>query len=160
VIPLKTRLNVLRGDYHYGRSVLPAKYTAKQYLVLSDTRIEFDNSEYRFWGVDVVNNVPSVVVCRYCASSSFSKAFRDAHNEDTGCFGKLVGAYNLLRKDMVCVICNMRTKNTEWGVPLCKDGDCIDKWCHEDFTPEALEAALQLTKTIYVTGDSDDGSTL
>lgn len=160
VTSLHPKLRVLSGDYRYGKSILPTRYTEKQYLVLDDPRLEFDNAEYRFWGVDVVNNYPSVVVCRCCGSSSFAKSFRDKHNEDTGCFKKLIEAYRLLLLDMRCVMCDKQTNNTEWGVPLCKNGECIDQWCHEDYSPRALEEALNLTKTRFITGGNDDGSTL
>lgn len=104
----------------------------------------FADWEYRFWAVELstVNGEP-MTECRCCRSVFGNTQSRRAHGAVQGCFKKLTNAYDLLLKDMVCPICNMRSYKSKWGVPLCSPA-CSLAWCAAEAQPDALTAALQL----------------
>jgi hypothetical protein len=115
----------------------------KEPLVQVKTLVGWDNWEYRFWAADVNEGSCVVCECRACGSMFGGQPGRSLHLANFGCAKKLVAAYKLLLKDRRCVICNEKTGNASWGVPLCTDA-CVNKWKHEESQPAPLVAALHL----------------
>ena len=111
-------------------------------IVVSDTHMDFDNEEYRFWGVEVQREKPVIATCRFCQTMQYSKTARKTHIKDKQCTTKLIKVYSLLLRDSKCVICNKQTNGSKWGVPLCEIGLCMDLWCHDEACPPELENAI------------------
>lgn len=104
----------------------------------------FDGWEYRFWSLVSFANGTIVAECRACGNIvGRSQDARKIHAGTGGCFKRLVAAFQLLRKDSRCVICDARTGKEKWGVPLCSSA-CTQAWCETETTPLALESALNL----------------
>jgi hypothetical protein len=111
-------------------------------IVLADSRLLFDNWEYRFWCVDLINFQPQGTECRNCNITFGTMATRRKHNKDKDCFNTLVKAYLLLLRDKRCVVCDNITTHDAWGVPLCKGTICAHNWMHLNAQPTALTNAL------------------
>lgn len=104
----------------------------------------FDGWEYRFWSLLSFDHGTITAECRACGNIvGNSQEARKLHSATGGCFKKLVAAFQLLRKDKRCVICDARTSKEKWGVPLCSTA-CTQAWCETETTPAALLFALQL----------------
>lgn len=113
-------------------------------IVLSDKKLLFDNWEYRFWAVEVINYMPQCSECRCCRKVFGNVMTRRKHPGEHDCFKKLVLAYELLLRDMKCAICDNRTYNKAWGVPLCAETKCRNAWMHLEAQPTSLLQALTL----------------
>jgi hypothetical protein len=138
-------------DPAYPRS-LPTIYRGtpmRQYennnLVVIDRDINFQNWEYRFWALEPHKDIPAVAICRGCEQIEHREDMRRKHHRQDKCTTKLVEAYKLLLRDMRCVVCDTKVNNSEWGVPMCKVGQCLGLW-KENSTPEALALALALVE--------------
>jgi hypothetical protein len=104
----------------------------------------FMHWEYRFWAATLSEDKLSTIgECRACGAVLSSEKGRRLHGADMGCSGKLTDAYKLLLKDSICVICNMRSYKTKWGVPICSEA-CNTAWCGVESQPQALTLALAL----------------
>jgi hypothetical protein len=112
--------------------------------VLSDKKLLFDNWEYRFWAVELINYIPQCAECRNCRKVFGNVMTRRNHPSEHDCFKILIGAYELLLKDKKCVVCDKYTHNKAWGVPLCAETKCRNTWMHGDAQPQALLEALTL----------------
>jgi hypothetical protein len=110
----------------------------------------FEHWEYRFWCM--VTWPPSTQIlaeCRACGHlGEQDKAVRQGHMSQGGCAKKLCDAFDLLLRDKLCVICDVRTTRTKWGVPICSSG-CMQAWCEQESQPKALLNALQLVGGQY-----------
>lgn len=104
---------------------------------------------YRFWKVETYPE-GETYTCRRCKGISLSHADRIAHLKGYGCAKTLISAYKLLLRDMRCVICDIRTDNMKWGVPICT-GACERQWCEEEARPLALVNALRLADPTFNT---------
>lgn len=107
-----------------------------------DQKGVFESWEYRFWMMGLINNEP-VCQCRSCGALGGDRTTRKQHHEKGKCTTKLTAAYNLLRRDKICVICDVRTTRGKWGVPICSNG-CEEAWCEVEATPTPLLFALKL----------------
>jgi hypothetical protein len=104
----------------------------------------FDVWEYRFWAATAALDSRSVTAeCRRCLSIFSSGAARRLHTGQNGCAKKLTDAYVLLLRDGMCVICNMKSYQFKFGVPICSKA-CLKAWCEVETQPDALKAALAL----------------
>ena len=100
--------------------------------------------EYRFWAAALSLDERSVTAeCRGCQAVFSNEKARKAHIGDVGCAKRLTEAFKLLLKDKMCVICNMRSYQEKWGVPLCSPA-CVEAWCKVESQPDALKLALGL----------------
>jgi hypothetical protein len=105
---------------------------------------DFLHWEYRFWAAAEMEDGRGVITeCRACQSVFSSSAARKEHLGRMGCSRRLVDAFKLLLKDKMCVICNMRSYQEKWGVPLCSKA-CCEAWCAVEAQPDALKQALTL----------------
>lgn len=106
--------------------------------------IGFDGWEYRFWAAVPSECKRSVIAeCRGCMSVFSDAVARREHIGKMGCSKRLTAAYKLLLRDKLCVICNMRSYQEKWGVPLCSK-TCMTAWASVESQPDALKAALVL----------------
>lgn len=140
----------VRPKPSYTPAVTPlpisAMPTGKVYDDLTLQRMEFDNWEYRFWCADMEDGVRGselVSICRVCSSIFYERVSRQNHLNG-GCSNSLLAAYKLLLLDKKCVVCDTRTSEQKWGVPLCKNQQCHATFKHVDPTPQALSDALDL----------------
>jgi hypothetical protein len=135
----KTRVsNTIDGNvppYHVNNS---------HTIVLSDKTLMFDNWEYRFWAVDLINMTPQAAECRNCSKVFTNVTTRRKHGSEYGCFQLLVKAYEMLLRDRLCLICDQHTSHKVWGVPLCNNTSCLNTWMHLNAQPNALLEALTL----------------
>jgi hypothetical protein len=115
-------------------------------VVLNDPRLLFSNWEYRFWCVECNDAGPLLVTCRTCNASYFHKEGRKTHLNENGCATKLLKAFSLLKRDKLCIVCDTKTTNEEWGVPMCDTNVCKDIFCHEESQSTGLENALIMVK--------------
>jgi|SRR5690242_3145619 len=116
---------------------------------LPKTWREFDRTEYRYWAAAPIDEhrieYGMIYECRACKMMVTGKTARRQHHDERGCTKKLVDAYRRLLPDRKCVICDLYTTKTKFGVPICGDG-CLKIWCEEESQPAALTAALQLVR--------------
>lgn len=123
-------------------------YTAKgfqKHEVYTPSEFEdlFRCWEYRFWAA-VLDKKSVVAECRCCGSIGGQNiAARQLHIAQGGCSKRIIAAYKLLLRDERCVICNNKTHQQAWGVPLCGSG-CKQAWCETEAQPKALADALSL----------------
>jgi len=135
MLPVESNLVACYVRTKYG--VIKGGYTPKEVPGV------FENWEYRFWMCEFNTKNTPIPECRACgAIGPLSAAGRKSHFVG-GCAKKLCKAYELLKKDARCVICDIKTSRTNWGVPLC-EGMCTQKWCESDCQPKSLLNALQL----------------
>jgi len=130
------------GDYgpnlHIMHPLKPSDYVPQTFTGV------FDGWEYRFWSLASYAHGIIVAECRSCGNIvGWSQEARKIHAATGGCFKRLVAAYQLLRKDKRCVVCDARTVKEKWGVPMCSTA-CTQAWCETETTPNALVAALNL----------------
>lgn len=124
----------------FGKVTTTVKVTELDSLVLKG----FDLWEYRFWAAQQSEDNRTVIAeCRGCMSVFSDPIARKEHLGRMGCSKRLCAAYKLLLKDNMCVICNMRSYQEKWGVPLCSKA-CVEAWCKVETQPEPLLAALML----------------
>lgn len=103
----------------------------------------FEGWEYRFWAAQQFST-GVYTECRVCGFESGKTPLeRRHHHEVGGCAKKLTEASKLLLKDMMCVICDMKSHKCKWGIPICSD-TCMQAWCESEAQPKALTAALLL----------------
>lgn len=102
----------------------------------------FGLEEYRFWSMNAAHGA-IIAECRCCGAIVGASPSARKEHAVGGCFKKLVAAYQLLRKDQRCAICDAKTKKEKWGVPLCGNG-CMQAWCEAEPQPDSLFAALNL----------------
>lgn len=106
--------------------------------------VGFDGWEYRFWAAEASECKRTVIAeCRGCGAMFSDAVARREHIGKMGCSIRLTAAYKLLLRDKMCVICNMRSYQEKWGVPLCSKA-CVEAWSSVESQPEALRAALAL----------------
>lgn len=98
-----------------------------------------NGDDHRFWAIDDCGTWE----CRACQTPLWLEADRKIHLANEGCAKKLVAAYELLKRDMRCVICDEHCTMTRWGVPMCIKGNCVERWL-EEAQPMALTYALGL----------------
>ena len=104
----------------------------------------FENWEYRFFARASIGEKSHITECRSCgAITPESRNARQEHHKHGGCAKKLTEAYKLLLRDCRCVICDLRTTKTKWGVPMCSSG-CEQAWCETEASPNCLVGALML----------------
>jgi len=130
------------GDYSWIHKCTWESLREK--IVLQDTTFGFSKMDYRFWCVEVGGNHPITAICRRCNCTLYSPEKRKKHHEMEGCAGILVKAYVLLLRDKLCAICDNKTENSKWGVPLCNNTMCLDAWMHETPQPDCIQNALLL----------------
>lgn len=82
-------------------------------------------NEYRFWRAFEGRGR-----CRQCLKLFDTQKERIAHQKAEGCTRILVDAYDLLLRDMKCVVCDNKTDKSKWGVPLCNNV-CLYRWQFE-----------------------------
>lgn len=132
-------------NYRQSAPVYPASKDFSPF----DIKGVFEGWEYRFWAVSMLESsairAPTVIAeCRACGGVGGQDVIsRRMHSDRGGCCKKLCAAFKLLLRDKICVICNMKTGNQKWGVPLCSSG-CQQAWCEVETQPKALLAALAL----------------
>ncbi len=111
----------------------------------------FEKWEYRFWAMahsGELTRASLIAECRGCGNiGSGDSASRQLHFAKGGCAKRLCAAYKLLLRDKVCVICNAKTSQTKWGVPMCSSA-CQQAWCEIETQPSALTNALALVGEI------------
>ncbi len=111
----------------------------------------FEKWEYRFWAMACTGELTRaslIAECRGCGSiGSGDSSSRQLHFAHGGCAKRLCAAYKLLLRDRMCVICNVKTSHTKWGVPIC-GSTCEQAWCEVETCPSALRLALQLVGEI------------
>lgn len=117
----------------------PAHYQTRQPEL--QARIE-NHDKYRFFAIyeDPTTNTDEYAVCRACGHVCYNEEERRAHLRAQGCAKKLVKAYDFLLRDMKCVICDCKSMQKKWGVPL--HFGCERYWKEDSPTPSALELAL------------------
>lgn len=106
----------------------------------------FEPWEYRFWAMALLDNAPAaaLIECRACGSlQGHTRQARVFHHAQGKCTSKLCEAYKLLLKDERCLICDAKTGQTKYGVPLCSSA-CVQAWCEAEPQPKALMNALLL----------------
>lgn len=117
----------------------PAHYQARQ----AELQAKIENHDkYRFFAiyVDPTTNSGEYSVCRACGHVCYTEDERRAHLRLQGCAKTLVKAYEYLLRDMKCVICDCKTSQKKWGVPL--HFGCERNWQEDSPTPSGLELAL------------------
>jgi hypothetical protein len=91
---------------------------------------DFNNDEFRFW-IGAEPGSGNLCLCRSCRSACYSRAERRAHLKSKGCAIRLVRAYKILldeKPTMKCVVCSSLTNTTVWGIPMCPNGPCMNRW--------------------------------
>jgi hypothetical protein len=106
----------------------------------------FNSSDFRYWSCYIGTEGFAVnVVCRCCGCMRIKGEDRKAHQQISGCAGKLVEAYKLLNLDKKCIVCDEPTRNQEWGIPICGE-TCKRGWCFFSVQQAALKDALMLVE--------------
>lgn len=105
---------------------------------------EWQHWEYRFWAAELRDNKPVMGMCRCCGDAVQTYQNRRMHGAKSGCNQFLVNAYKLLLLDKLCVMCDTKTKNQKWGIPLCSNG-CILEFLYKAFRPKILTEALRIS---------------
>lgn len=147
--------------YHYQhapREVLPAIYPyprKNDQIATGNLAIE----EYRFW-VGVKDKGLKYAMCRCCRKSTYGRDDRLAHFADPiyqingdQCTVRLTAAYKILLEIDECVVCRKkRYKQQKWGVPLCEQKICIEKWMFgtDQFDALGVQMELQRKKAIFL----------
>lgn len=134
-----------KQDHSNRWGIRKPTYTDSENIVLADITMDFSHWEFRFWGVGIVGVTPTVCECRGCGHTCVTKPSRKAHLGTSGCTTKIIGAYKLLLRDSRCVICDQKTSNTSFGVPLCIQGGCYGDFLHQESQPRALAEALNIS---------------
>jgi hypothetical protein len=80
--------------------------------------------------------------CRRCDFTAKTEVQRRTHK---GCHKPLELAYAALLKDKRCVICDVTTNHTSWGLPICIDIACVEKWKFDMTMNKNVRAALRVT---------------
>lgn len=110
----------------------------------------FEGWEYRFWSMNTWLSPSAkygkgiITECRGCGTvGSTEQKIRQMHFNQGGCAKRLCAAYKLLLRDKLCLVCNTKTTQQKWGVPLCGSA-CQQAWCETETQPKALIDALLL----------------
>lgn len=92
---------------------------------------DFNNDEFRFW-VGAEPGSGNMALCRQCRTACYSRQERREHLKLRGCATKLIAAYKILlaEKPMRCTVCSSLTTAHVWGVPLCANGPCMNRWMY------------------------------
>lgn len=155
-----TNRNMPAGKRQCKKPVFVAPRQYRSYLVLDGTQLLSDRAkkaylpkeipnlfeawEYRFWAMGIMFAGHPVTECRCCGNAGdVNVERRRNHLGMGGCAKKLCEAYKLLLKDNICVICDQKTTQQKWGVPLCGSA-CHEAWCEVETQPKALTMALAL----------------
>lgn len=125
-----------------GRNVGAQRFNEPTGVVIAPTGGNLPRMEFRFW-IGSRQSASRFSICRGCKKIQHLSHERKEHMDKLKCTDLLVRAYTLLRKDKNCVICDARTNQTVWGVPLCTPL-CEDRWMFNPQRSAALEAAIEL----------------
>ena len=145
LVPFKKKWNTVYAKPEKPKDGLTNIASAKHELVLKDPLLDFQNWEYRFWCPENDGDMVCGATCRQCSAVFIGdRKARFNHNKSVGCYNRLVKAYEVMLKDKNCVMCDAHTTNSDFGVPLCKNGTCKDEWMHNTATPKSLDSALRI----------------
>ena len=121
------------------------QFTENEMIVMSNKGMDFSHWEFRFWAVGIAGIEAQICECRCCKNLCYSKEGRKSHLGIAGCTKKLIDAYKLLLLDNRCLICDSKTMNKSFGVPLCNKDACYNDFLHVESQPRALAEALNIS---------------
>lgn len=123
---------------NFTQSYTPHRaYTEASLIVMPETAHiaprmgNLGNESYRFFKGSIIKS-SDYYQCRGCLQESTVRAAKGLHMRD--CRGLIQAMIDRIKRDKVCVICNLSSQREHWGIPLCSD-TCIVKW--RFFIPDA-----------------------
>ena len=89
--------------------------------------------------------------CRFCEQWFTSEAQRVLHAKQFNCLAKFNDAIKIWLGNpkrnqptlVKCAACGDDTYNRKWGIPLCIDNKCYEKWMFSMVTPMALNDIIK-----------------
>lgn len=128
-----------RWDQH--RSKTPTVSDIKSTRLKAYNNGPLGLNEYRFW-----RSAGTDGMCRCCLAVVKGVDERRVHQRNLSCTVKMTEAYKLLLRDRKCVVCDVETTQTKWGIPLCK-AMCVARWQFEAGAGAApLRQALEVVR--------------
>lgn len=109
-----------------------------------------DKNAYRYW-IGAEERGSRFSKCRACRMTLLSDEDRKAHTDKFKCTVVLTDAFKLLLRDGRCVVCDDKTLNQRYGMPLCSDV-CIKYWMFES---KDMQAGLMQAVTIAAKNNQD-----
>jgi hypothetical protein len=106
------------------------------------------NDQYRFFqGSRITNGTYSK--CRVCQETFFNESARVLHVKNSTCqrvfndaLKVFMGNHRSHIKLMKCSACDTETYSSKWGIPLCLDAECIEKWKFDILIPADMLGVL------------------
>lgn len=88
--------------------------------------------------------------CRTCGEAFTTHEARVRHVKDSGCMRVFNDAitvwigktrrYTIILEP--CAVCNISTLHRKWGIPLCMDVKCYEKWMFDIIVPPDLKIVI------------------
>jgi hypothetical protein len=114
-----------------------------------------NNAEYRFW-IGSQNPASRYAECRLCHQPAYTVLARMKHQQDTGHTKALILAYDLLKLDARCLVCDTATAHEYWGIPICSNSCKLEFAYQLGKKRHALNSALRIVRGAhpeYFVGD-------
>jgi hypothetical protein len=114
-----------------------------------------NNAEYRFW-IGTQNPASRYAECRLCHEPAYTMLARMKHQQETGHTKALILAYDLLKLDARCLVCDNPTKLEYWGIPICSNSCKLEFAFQLGKKRHALNSALRIVRGVnpeYFAGD-------
>ncbi len=109
----------------------------------SAAEFNLTDNEFRFWsGIDTTFSTYSA--CRACGVVCWGEAARVLHQQGGTCTVDLIGAYKLLQRDGLCVVCDTPSNQFRWGIPL--HAKCVRSWLLG--CPASVGQALRVVRSL------------
>lgn len=90
-------------------------------------------------------------MCRICRRTFTNEADRMKHlkrkaGERLSCAMKAIIVCNLLMRDGACVICDTRTEDRKWGLPLCDREACLTTFMFSEHGKNPFKEAIEVAE--------------